>query len=226
MRTVEFMIRKRKPSFEIPSSPNLNHERALWDAGKNRIAGLDEAGRGAWAGPVVAAVVIFPQNIHLESCLSGVRDSKQLNAHQRMYWAEKIKDQAQAWGVGSALHTEIDQFGILPATRLAMQRALMQILDIPDHLLIDALLLPQIDRPQTALIKGDQRSLSIAAASILAKTSRDEWMKSEDPVFPEYGFGQHKGYGTRVHQHALAEHGPCSLHRMSFRPLRELANVS
>ena len=224
MRTVEFMIRKRKPSFEIPSSPNLNHERALWEAGKNRIAGLDEAGRGAWAGPVVAAVVIFPQNIHLENCLSGVRDSKQLNARQRMYWAEKIKDQAQAWGVGSALHTEIDQFGILPATRLAMQRALMQIPEIPDHLLIDALLLPQVDKPQTALIKGDQRSLSIAAASILAKTSRDEWMKTEDPVFPAYGFGQHKGYGTRQHLEAIKRLGACPEHRQSFAPFTDNAS--
>lgn len=217
-----FMTRKPRPILEIPPAPNLVYEQELWQAGKECIAGLDEAGRGAWAGPVVAAIVILPQNTNLEQRLFGVRDSKQMNARQREYWAEIITGEALAWGVGFAEHSEIDQHGILPATRLAMERALAQLTTLPDHLFIDALLLPDIDIPQSAFIKGDQRSLSIAAASILAKTSRDEHMRQEDTHFPLYGFSRHKGYGTRYHQQALATNGPCCIHRMSFRPLREL----
>jgi ribonuclease HII len=217
------MTRKPKPLLDIPPSPNLTFERALWGENQQWIAGLDEAGRGAWAGPVVAAVVILPQITNLERKLLGVRDSKQMNVHQREFWAEIIREFAQAWGVGSAKHSEIDQLGILHATRLAMQRALRQLSETPDHLLIDALLLPNLDTPQTALIKGDQRSLSIAAASILAKTTRDALMRQEDNHYPVYGFRRHKGYGTRFHQQALAENGPCAIHRMSFRPLSEYA---
>ncbi len=215
------MARKPKPVLDIPPSPNLTFERALWEDNQQWIAGLDEAGRGAWAGPVVAAVVVFPPILNLEKKLLGVRDSKQMTVHQREYWAEIIQKQAQAWGVGSAGHFEIDQLGILPATRLAMQRALGQLSMTPDHLLIDALLLPELKSPQTALVKGDQRSLSIAAASILAKTTRDALMRQEDNVYPLYGFRRHKGYGTRFHQQALVENGPCPIHRLSFRPLRE-----
>ena len=217
------MTRKPKPVLDIPPSPNLTFERALWEDDKQWIAGLDEAGRGAWAGPVVAAVIIFPQFANLEQNLWGVRDSKQMNVHQREFWAEVIQEQAQTWGVGSAAHSEIDQLGILPATRLAMQRAMEQLSMTPNHLLIDALLLPDLTSPQTALIKGDQRSLSIAAASILAKTTRDALMRQEDIYYPEYGFSRHKGYGTKFHQQALAENGPCPIHRMSFRPLKEYA---
>jgi len=217
------MTRKPKPVLEIPPSPNLTFEHALWEDNQQWIAGLDEAGRGAWAGPVVAAVVIFPPFASLEQKLRGVRDSKQMNVHQREFWAEVIQEQAQTWGVGSAAHSEIDQLGILPATRLAMQRAMEQLSMTPNHLLIDALLLPDLTSPQTALIKGDQRSLSIAAASILAKTTRDALMRQEDIYYPEYGFSRHKGYGTKFHQQALAENGPCPIHRMSFRPLKEYA---
>lgn len=215
------MTRKPKPVLNIPPSPNLTFERELWKDNQQWIAGLDEAGRGAWAGPVVAAVVIFPRNDNLEQTLWGVRDSKQMNSHQREYWAEIIRGNGQTWGVGSAEHSEIDQLGILPATRLAMQRALEQLTHYPDHLIIDDLLLPNLNTQQTALIKGDQRSLSIAAASILAKTTRDALMRQEDNNYPVYGFSRHKGYGTRFHQQALAENGPCAIHRMSFRPLRE-----
>lgn len=220
------MTRKPKPVLDIPPSPNLTFEQALWEDQKQWIAGLDEAGRGAWAGPVVAAVVIFPPFASLEQNLHGVRDSKQMNAHQREFWAEIIHEHAQTWGIGSAAHSEIDQLGILPATRLAMQRALEQLSVTPNHLLIDALLLPDLKSPQTALIKGDQRSLSIAAASILAKTTRDDLMRQEDDSYPVYGFSHHKGYGTRFHQQALAENGPCPIHRMSFRPLKELSTIS
>jgi ribonuclease HII len=187
----------------------------------HRVAGLDEAGRGAWAGPVVAAVVLFSNEPDLEQTLFGVRDSKQMTAHHREHWAEIIREQAQAWGVGYAEHSEIDQLGIVPSTRLAMTRALTQLSIQPEHLLIDAVMLPEIEIPQSALIKGDQRSLSIAAASILAKTTRDFLMCQQDTCYPLYGFSRHKGYGTRYHQQALAENGPCPIHRLSYRPLRE-----
>ncbi len=185
------------------------------------VAGVDEAGRGAWAGPVVAAMVIFPNENNLAQVLFGVRDSKQINAEKRAYWAGIIQEQALAWGVGFSDHSEIDQIGILPATRLAMQRALERLTIPAQHLLIDAVVLPKNTVPQTALIKGDQRSLSIAAASILAKTTRDAFMQQEETSYPGYGFTRHKGYGTRFHQAALKELGPCPIHRMSFRPLRE-----
>jgi ribonuclease HII len=207
--------------FNLPHSPNLSHEQELWDQKLGAIAGLDEAGRGAWAGPVSAAAVILPQDEHLCEILNGVRDSKQMTAKQRVYWAGIIRTEALAWGVGFASHQEIDQQGIIAATRLAMARALQELSTPPDHLLIDALRLPQINLPQSALIKGDRRSLSIAAASILAKTSRDAFMIEQDAVYSGYNFGQHKGYGTRRHQQALAKLGPCPIHRLSFKPLRE-----
>lgn len=218
-----FMTRKPRTNLEIPPAPNLNFEKQVWQIGKGLVGGVDEAGRGAWAGPVVAAVVILPQKINIAELLWGVRDSKQMNVQKREYWAKIIKTEAIAWEVGFADHFEIDQYGILPATRLAMIRALAQLTSFPEHLFIDALLLPEVDIPQTALIKGDQRSLSIAAASILAKTSRDTYMRQEDKNFPEYGFSRHKGYGTRYHQQTLAKNGPCQIHRMSYRPLRELS---
>lgn len=212
---------RKKAVLDLPPAPNLDHELELWNRHINLIAGLDEAGRGAWAGPVAAGAVILPQNDDLTDILYGVNDSKQLSALKRDHWAAVIRNVALAWGVGFASHEEIDQLGILPATRLAMKRALQQLSKSPDHLLIDALKLPQINLPQIALIKGDCRSLSIAAASILAKTSRDAYMKEQDQFFPQYGFARHKGYGTLRHQNALKEFGPCQIHRRSFNPIRE-----
>ena len=214
------MVRK-KTILNLPTAPNLDHEIEIWNRHGSLIAGLDEAGRGAWAGPVAAGAVILPQKNNLLEILSGVNDSKQLTASQRDHWAVIIHSEALAWGVGFASHEEIDQLGILPATRLAMVRALQQLIRSPDHLLIDALKLPQVKLPQTALIKGDCRSLSIAAASILAKTSRDAFMKEQDQLFPEYGFARHKGYGTLLHQQNLKKFGPCLIHRQSFNPMRE-----
>jgi ribonuclease HII len=202
--------------------PHLKFENEFWKSGIQRVAGLDEAGRGAWAGPVCAAAVIFSEDISLVEQLPGVRDSKLMTPPQRFYWATKIKDVALAWGAGFASQEEIDQIGILPATRLAMLRALEQLSPAPQHLLLDALLLRALDLPQTALIKGDQRSLSIAAASVLAKTSRDEWMVNCAQHFPGYGFELHKGYGTSKHQAALLSLGACPLHRRSFRPVKEV----
>ena len=211
---------------EIPTTPDLRFESTLWAEGFAYIAGLDEAGRGAWAGPVAAGAVILPPDPEIQRQLSQVRDSKQMRPAERTYWAEIIKDQALAWGVGFATHLEIDAWGIVPATRQAMKRALEALAPVPEHLLIDALRLPEIALPQTALIKGDARSLSIAAASVLAKTARDAVMVQLDEQYPAYGFARHKGYGTAAHQSALERCGPCPIHRLSFAPVKERAHIS
>jgi ribonuclease HII len=204
----------------IPPAPDLSFEIPLWQQGFC-AAGLDEAGRGAWAGPVVAAAVILPRDEKIQERLAGVRDSKQLSPVDRSRLAEIIHRET-TWAVGSASNVEIDELGILPATRLAMTRALAELTVKPDHLLLDALFLPDESLPQTALIKGDQRSLSIAAASILAKTTRDVWMVNATADYLDFGFEQHKGYGTRLHQQRLAAFGPCPIHRASYRPIRML----
>lgn len=208
---------------QIPSSPDLFFETSLWQVGVQAVAGIDEAGRGAWAGPVAAGVVILPQNNELTRQLAGVRDSKQLSPSQRALLAPVIQQSALAWAVGFSEANEIDLYGILFCTRLAMQRAVSALKHNPNHLLIDALFLPEIPIPQTSLLKGDQRSLSIAAASILAKTARDALMVRLDDQIPGYDFASHKGYGTAAHQQALARLGASSQHRHSYAPLRELA---
>jgi ribonuclease HII len=218
------MARRFDPT-EIPAAPELKFERALWLQGLARVAGLDEAGRGAWAGPVAAGAVILPADEGILARLEGVRDSKQMTPAARASYAARIRLEAAAWGVGFASNEEIDALGILPATRLAMQRALAACANQAEHLLIDALRLPGVALPQTALIKGDQRSLSIAAASVLAKTGRDEWMETLDSAYPGYGFKRHKGYGTAFHQAALKKLGPSRIHRLSFAPLRALENA-
>lgn len=200
--------------------PDLSFEFSLWQSGVSLVAGLDEAGRGAWAGPVAAAAVILSPAADLVERLSGVRDSKQMTPRQRGVWAEKIQAAALAWGVGFATAQEIDAVGILPATRLAMQRALAGLGVAPDHLLLDAVRLPAVALPQTPLIKGDCRVLSIAAASVLAKTARDRWMEKLEIEIPGYYFARHKGYGTAAHRAALAGLGPCEQHRKSFKPIR------
>lgn len=205
----------------IPTSPDFSFESPLWAEGWC-VAGLDEAGRGAWAGPVTAAAVILPHDPNLLKRLAGVRDSKQVKPATRERLAAIICKVAKTWGVGSASNTEIDILGILAATRLAMQRALEMLKPLPDYLLLDALFLPENSIPQMALVKGDQRSISIAAASILAKTSRDAWMIETSKTYGDYGFECHKGYGTRQHQSALVDHGPCPLHRSSFSPIKAI----
>jgi ribonuclease HII len=200
----------------VPVEPDLSFELALWDAGLTAVAGIDEAGRGALAGPVSAAAVILPADPSIGSCLKGVRDSKQLTPDQREAAREKILQFAAAWGVGYATNEEIDQIGILPATRLAACRALEALSIIPAHILLDYLFLPEITLPQTALIKGDCRSLSIAAASILAKTGRDAVLRELELTYPGYGFAAHKGYGTVAHRSALQRLGVCPVHRLSF----------
>lgn len=186
------------------------------------IAGLDEAGRGALAGPVVAAAVIFPLNDpQLEKLLHQVNDSKQLTAKTRERLFGLIIEHALAYGIGSVSAARIDQMGILPATKEAMKTAVSHLSPAPHFLLIDGnFTLRSINLPQQAIVKGDSKSLSIAAASILAKVIRDRYMVEQDSQYPVYGFGRHKGYGTAYHLDAIAQHGPCPLHRHTFDPLR------
>ncbi|NPV74794.1 MAG: ribonuclease HII [Anaerolineae bacterium] len=202
-------------------SPDLHFEISTWQSGLERLAGLDEAGRGAWAGPVSAGAVILPAESGLTAALAGVRDSKQMTPAERARWAAVIKETALSWGVGMASHEEVDQLGIVPATRLAMRRALEQLTAPPEALLIDALQLPEIDLPQSAILHGDALCLSIAAASVLAKTARDALMTAMDAIYPNYGFARHKGYGTSSHRAALEQLGPCEIHRRSFAPVRK-----
>jgi ribonuclease HII len=202
--------------------PTLRLERRLWRLGLQFIAGLDEAGRGAWAGPVVAAAVVLPSDVAgLASILKGVRDSKQMTAANRARWAPKIRHIARGVGVGLATNGEIDELGLLPATRLAMLRALSELSHAPEYLLIDHLPLPEVDLAQAALTRGDARVLSIACASVIAKVYRDQIMDQMDHEHPGYGFAEHKGYGTRAHQQALHDLSPCEIHRRSYQPIAE-----
>jgi ribonuclease HII len=198
----------------------LDLERALWANGALWVAGIDEAGRGALAGPVAAAAVVLPQIVNFTLELRGVRDSKKMTPSQRESWASVIRESAVTFGVGLASAAEIDALGILPATRLASQRAIASLSVVPDHLLLDFILLPEQPTPQTAIPKGDAISLSIAAASVLAKTTRDAILCELDQQYPGYGLAEHKGYGTAFHRTAITDLGPTPEHRMSFAPLK------
>ncbi len=197
--------------------PTEEFERVARLCGYRRVAGLDEAGRGPLAGPVVAAAVI----LRPRSRLSGINDSKQLSEGERERLYAVILEQAVGMGIGSADVAEIDQLNILGATRLAMCRAIEQLAPSPDYLLIDAVALPQVRIPARPIIKGDSLSVSIAAASIIAKVTRDRLMARYHDMFPEYGFLSHKGYGTPEHLERLLHHGPCSIHRRTFAPVQE-----
>jgi ribonuclease HII len=211
---------RQKTEILLPAFPDLAFETDLWKQSYRSIAGLDEAGRGPWAGPVAAGAVILPTDPQIITKLSGVNDSKKLTAAERARLAVIIQAVSLACGVGMATVEEIDSLGIAPATRLAMMRAIQQLSAAPDYLLIDYVKLKESALPQISLIKGDARSLSIAAASILAKTARDAWMEDVDTLYPGYGFAQHKGYGTSRHSQALARLGPSKIHRTSFEPVR------
>jgi ribonuclease HII len=202
----------------MTENPDLTHESNLWPYYKT-IAGLDEAGRGALAGPVAVGAVILPRNrATLLDTLAGVRDSKQMTPLERETLAPRIRETALTWSVAFASAEEIDALGIVPATRLAALRAL-QILSIrPKYLLTDFRLeLPQLDLPQTALVKGDALCLSIAAASVLAKTARDELMCDLDSEYQGYGLRKHKGYGTMAHRLAMKRMGFSPIHRKTFQ---------
>lgn len=202
----------------------LTHETEWWAQGLTRVAGLDEAGRGAWAGPVVAAAVILPaRRTDLADVLAGVRDSKQCSPEQREALYPVVWRVAAAAGVGAASPREVEALNVVGATRLAMMRALAALTVAPEALLIDGKRLRlETHLPQQSLLAGDRHSLSVAAASILAKVSRDRMMREADNDFPQYGFGQHKGYGTAQHQAALDACGPCLIHRRTYGPIRAL----
>lgn len=191
-------------------------ERAARQLGWTRIAGLDEAGRGALFGPVVAAAVV----LNPKRRIVGLDDSKQVAPERRALLAERIRQHALAWAVAEIDAQRIDAWNIYQASRQAMTAALRQLTITPDYLLIDAMQLDVLIE-QKPLIKGDCRSVSIAAASILAKTHRDARMEEWDAVYPQYGLARHKGYATADHLEALRQHGPTPLHRYSFAPVRE-----
>lgn len=205
--------------------PHLEFENAILQKFNhfNHIAGIDEAGRGALAGPVVAAAVILPLNLPQKIAhLNKVNDSKKLSAKNREKLFDLIQEHALAHAVGVVSAQIIDEVGIVPATKLAMKAAVSQLNPKADYLLIDGRIkLPQVNLPQQSIIRGDGRSLSIAAASIMAKVSRDRLMTDLSPNFPHYHFARHKGYGTQIHREAIGTHGPCKIHRFTFAPIRQ-----
>ena len=190
----------------------LSFERELWSAGKDFIAGVDEVGRGPLAGPVVTAAVILPKDFSL----LGVDDSKKLSPKRREELFEQIKDSAVCWAIGRREPDRIDGINILEATKEAMLDAILALPVKPDHVLIDAVRLPGLEMPQTSIIKGDARSVSIAAASILAKVTRDREMVEMAEIYPGYAFESNKGYGTAAHYEGLRALGPCPIHRKTF----------
>lgn len=200
--------------------PDLIHENELRQSGCSCVAGLDEAGRGAWAGPIIAAAVVLPiEQNDLHHVLESIRDSKLMTPLQRMKGAERIRDIATSIGVGKVPAQQIDRVGVVEATRMAMSMAIDCLEVSPLHLLIDYVPLPEVEIDQTVITKGDLHVLSIAAASVIAKVTRDNIMVEFDSQHPGYGFGQHKGYGTKKHRRAIDDHGPISIHRYSFRPV-------
>lgn len=205
--------------------PDLSIEYALYAAGYRHIAGLDEAGRGAWAGPVCAAAVVLPlARPDLASLLAGVRDSKLLTPEQREALLPVILEVAEAVSTGWAAPHEVDELGIVAATRLAFARAVAGLRCQVDALVLDYLTLPEIALPQRALPKADLRCLSVAAASIVAKVERDRVMRKLEADFPGYGFARHKGYGTPQHRQALERLGPSPVHRVSWNAVRACAS--
>ena len=199
--------------------PSLRYERKLWRAGVQVVAGVDEAGVGPMAGPVVAAAVIFDPEVFIK----GVNDSKQLAAERRAELYPQIQARARAVGVGIASPGEIDELNIFWATMAASERALLALAQAPEHVLVDGRLIPELKLPQTKIVGGDRKSFCIAAASIIAKVTRDRMMVEYDAQYPDYGFAQHKGYCTADHFAALERLGPTPIHRRSFAPVWEAA---
>ncbi|MBF0544890.1 MAG: ribonuclease HII [Candidatus Riflebacteria bacterium] len=199
------------------SQPTAQIENHFRELGYELIAGGDEAGRGPWAGPVFAAFVILPQKFSLED----LNDSKKLSRNVRTRLFKEIKQQAQDFGIGISSEQEIDQMNILEATRLAFKRAFENLKKTPDFLILDYIKLPWLKVSHEAFVKGDSLSVSIAAASILAKEARDLHMDKMDSLYPGYGFGNHKGYGTPEHVKSLEKLGPSPIHRKSFKPVKK-----
>lgn len=189
-----------------------NYESRCWEAGYETVCGVDEAGRGPLAGPVCAAAVILPRGLDIP----GLNDSKKLTAKRREALYDIITEQSLAYGIAFASEQEIDEINILQATFLAMERAMAQLAPPPELALIDGNRSKDFGLPVRTIVKGDSLSASIAAASILAKVTRDRLMEQYDEQYPQYGFAVHKGYGTKRHYAALREYGPCPIHRQTF----------
>jgi len=199
--------------------PNWKMENDLWQRGYKLIVGIDEVGRGAWAGPIVAAGVVFAKKITLKD----VRDSKKLTAKKRKELSEIIKDKAIAWTVQSVEHCQIDEIGVGKANALVIDKVINGLNIRPDYALIDKATVTEykIKIPWETIIKGDNKIISIAAASILAKEYRDDLMVKLAEKYPQYGFEIHKGYGTKLHREKLAECDICEIHRKSYRPISQ-----
>jgi len=211
----------------IPLDPDLSEEAALHGGGFRHVAGVDEAGRGAWAGPLVAAAVILPPPDAVQAdFLTGVRDSKLCSAELREILFEAVVDAALAVSVGSVAADEIDLLGLTAANELAMVRAVRALSPAPDFALVDCFKLRSLGRPQNGIVQGDRRCLSIAAASIVAKVYRDAWIAELGRPLAGYGFERHRGYGVVEHRKAIGVHGVTDLHRLSYAPLRALTNGS
>ena len=197
--------------------PSLARERSLAGAGYHLVAGVDEVGRGCLAGPVVAAAVVLPDPWPV----AGVNDSKKLDPARRRVLAAAIKKEAAAWAVASATPGEIDRINIHRASLLAMRRAVNALAPSPEYLLVDGRFVLELGLPQEAVVGGDAKCLSVAAASILAKVERDALMQAMHWIWPHYNFAGNKGYGTKDHQAALRAHGPCPVHRRSYAPVAQ-----
>jgi ribonuclease HII len=225
--------RVSKPSGRLPRLPNLHYEQLAWSAGHAHVAGVDEAGRGAWAGPLVAAAVMLPRDGDARRCLSldltragiAVNDSKQLSPDQRETVVAILDQHGIGYALDIATHHDIDRDGVGAVNLDALRRAALALVPCPQFVVSDAFRLPDFPVKQLALIKGDCRSRSIAFASIVAKVARDRIMIELEEYFPQYGFARHKGYGTADHRAALARHGPCAVHRLSFIPVQEARDL-
>ncbi len=195
-------------------NPTLNLEKKLWNSGYSMVCGIDEVGRGSFAGPVCVGAVIFPKDCQL---LDGIADSKLLRPRQREKVAEQIKECAISWSVAEVDVSNINKFGIGKATQMAMRKAIKLLAKNPDFILIDAFYIKHLNRKRQKAVKdGDTICASIAAASIIAKVYRDKLMRRLSKKYPQYGFGKHKGYGTEFHQQALKKYGLSKIHRTSF----------
>ena len=210
------------PKLTQPRNPTYAEEAALLDNGYVVVAGVDEVGRGPLAGPVVAGAAILPPH-PVGEWVGFIRDSKQLTHRRRQIALEHMQAASVTMRTASATAREVDVLGIVEATRVAMARAIAALPIAPDFLLIDALPLPNVRLPQRAIVNGDAKCISIAAASIAAKIARDRMMQDADAAFPGYGFAQHKGYGTRQHINSLERLGACAIHRYTFAPVRHMA---
>ena len=211
------MSETRKEKWARERQETLVRERALWSDGLSLVAGVDEVGVGPLAGPLLAAAVILPTDVAID----GVRDSKKISPKRREVLFAEICNEAIAWSVGEVSPGEVDRLNPYQGALEAMRRAVTSLARTPDHVLVDARTIPGIDPPQTAIVRGDASVYSIAAASIIAKVSRDRLMAGLDDQFPGYGFARHAGYGTPEHFRALEALGPCPAHRRSFAPVRE-----